>query len=462
MVMLPSREQDLGINYINDIIEAEQTIEMPSAYSDGGKVNVMTIHNSKGLEFPVCFIAATRKRARSDSGVIQFDEKIGVGASFGDESGLIKYENLIRQIMIAKNAREELEEQMRVLYVAMTRARERLYISAGVKGSSYMDEAQRRAYISDSFSVMSCSNYFDWVCTAYYAMDEKTRDMIEFSTICDEDIPEISPVSDRGEKEKSEGINEEDISALIDVFRERFDFEYPYSHLEKIPAKLSVSGLYPAVLDDGEGESLLDDEVDICSMPAFLIPKEERASGAEKGTATHTFLQFCDFDAAETSVEAEIARLEEQGFISREMSELISVSMLRRFFESRFYAFIKDSLKNGGRIYREQRFNIAMPAALFTENDSLRERIENEMIVVQGVIDLIVVDRNGDIILCDYKTDHLSKEELSSAFLAAKKLSERYSQQLSYYSVAVERLFGKAPIKTYIYSLPFGDALPLG
>ncbi|MBE6538487.1 MAG: helicase-exonuclease AddAB subunit AddA [Ruminococcaceae bacterium] len=450
------------ICYINDIIASGQTIEPPASSGSTNVVNVMTIHNSKGLEFPVCFIASTQKRlGGKGGGVLQFDRDTGLGVLFGEESGLALIDNAIRRAIIKKNEREDLEEEMRILYVAMTRARERLYMSAYTYSDNWEKSAERRAAFADEYSIMSSSSYLDWITSALYSLNEEERSVVDIVRLQPYDIPKVSRYSakesvadeNRGEVEAG------DISALIS---ERLSFEYEHKHMSRLPAKLSVSKLYPEVLDETVADEPFAEEISINELPSFLIPKEERASATDRGTATHTFMQFCDFERAEKQgVEEEIARLSELGYIARETASLINTSHVGRFFKSRFYREMKESLEGGGRLYREQRFNIELPASLFTADEALKEKMEDENVVVQGVIDLVIKDKDGNITLCDYKTDYLSHKERSDASLAAKKLSERHSEQLSYYAMAIEQIFGRAPSRVCIYSLPYGDALDI-
>ena len=116
-------------------------------------------------------------------------------------------------------------------------------------------------------------------------------------------------------------------------------------------------------------------------------------------------------------------------------------------------------LRSARRLHRELRFNALLPAALFTENEQTEAALLDEEILVQGVIDCIIETDGGELILVDYKTDRLSRAELENEELARKTLSEKHSLQLGYYRLAIEKIFGKAPSRSLIYSLPLGKAL---
>ena len=247
-----------------------------------------------------------------------------------------------------------------------------------------------------------------------------------------------------------------------------FEFVYPYSHIADLPAKLSVSKLHPGVLDRTEDTSedsdvitRLDAELPpLRSTPSFMYNDDKKASisGAERGIATHTFLQFCDFERAYSAgSENELYRLIDNGFISSSYGELVNLRQIDKFFSSKLFK----EISTAKWLKREQRFNILLPARLFTKNDILYEKIKGEDLLVQGVIDIFFENADGKLILCDYKTDHLTKDELSSPELARQKLEDAHADQLSYYAEALRAMIGKYPDKVLIYSLPLGDAVEI-
>ena len=217
-----------------------------------------------------------------------------------------------------------------------------------------------------------------------------------------------------------------------------------------------MSALYPAVLDEGDLK-----DIDATSLDdTFIYPEQltptKGASGAERGTATHTFLQFCDFDyALSHGVKAELDRLLEHRFIDERTAQLCNVRQLEKFFESELF----ERIQNADAVWREQRFQLFLPASEFTKIEQKAELLDGETIAVQGVIDLFFRDRDGNIILVDYKTDFLTEEELQDPTLAEQKLKERHGQQLSYYQRAIEQMFGIRPAQTLIYSLPLAKSI---
>ena len=151
------------------------------------------------------------------------------------------------------------------------------------------------------------------------------------------------------------------------------------------------------------------------------------------------------------------SRLVDNGFIPRRMAELVNVEQLAAFFESDLYAALRDA----SDIHREQRFNIMLPAATFSEHPETVTMLEGEQLLVQGVIDLFFTDADGSLILCDYKTDRLTPSELADPALAQAKLKERHGTQLSYYAAALYRMCGRRPDRVVIYSLPLGRTVDI-
>lgn len=452
------------ISYIDELCIAGENITPPSTGETSNLVRVMTMHASKGLEFPVCFIPFTKEPFSSQwkKDVIHFDEELGFSALLRDESSMATFNTVLRRAVIEKSERSSREEEMRLLYVAMTRAREQLYMSAASSSLDWEKDIKPGGAVADEYSIMSSGNYFSWVTSAYSEEgDEICRSMDltgvdislvpRLSHICS--LPKDEPVEKEGEKSKEE---------LLRELSDRFSYEYPYSHLSRLPAKLSVSKLYPEVLDEGEAKEALTEKISLRDMPAFLMPEEERATAAERGTATHTFMQFCDFEhVLKFGVRDEIARMCSVGLMDKKMAELINVRHIERFFRSNFWRETEKAISEGGKIYREQRFNIKLPASHFTADEAFASLISDEEIVVQGVIDLLVVAPDGSITLCDYKTDYLTDEEMKDISLLEAKMLASHESQLSYYKTAVKRIFGRAPSRTVIYSLPFGEAVDL-
>jgi ATP-dependent helicase/nuclease subunit A len=226
-----------------------------------------------------------------------------------------------------------------------------------------------------------------------------------------------------------------------------------------LPEKMSVSLMSPTILDGTDGESLYvgvkDDSPD--SLPAFASGGGAEES-AKRGIATHLFMQFCDLELLmRGDARTELARLKSLGFISSEDAERVRIREIEMFRKSR----LMGEMLSAEKIYRELRFNVYLPATEFTKDEQRILAYEGQDILVQGVIDCIILHRDGSITLCDYKTDRLSREELADRSLAEERLREKHSMQLGLYSLAIERIFDRRPDRVEIYSLPLGDTVSI-
>jgi ATP-dependent helicase/nuclease subunit A len=183
------------------------------------------------------------------------------------------------------------------------------------------------------------------------------------------------------------------------------------------------------------------------------LPEEE---SAKRGIATHYLLQFCDLEyLRDKGAEAELSRLLRGGFISKADAERVRVSEIESFRRSSLFKKMLEA-KN---LYREFRFTIKLPAETLSEREERRIALSGREVLVQGVIDCVVENPDGTFSLYDYKTDRLSKEELSDKALCREIMKRKHGTQLSYYAKAVEAIFGIAPKEVEVYSLQLGDTL---
>lgn len=245
-----------------------------------------------------------------------------------------------------------------------------------------------------------------------------------------------------------------DPTETLEILGDRFSYEYPYQALTRIKAKMSVSKLYPSVLDEIDETAEAHDrpQLDFSRSPRFAAA-DKTATAAEKGSATHLIMQFADFDRMERNgVADELDRLVTEGYIDENSAKIAKLEDIERFLAGGFY----QRIKRADRLWREFRFNLQLDAASFTENDALREKLRGEKLLVQGVIDGFFTE-GEDIVLFDYKTDYLTPQEMADPEKATKKLTERHAQQLCYYRMALERIFSRKVDQVYIYSLPLGS-----
>jgi ATP-dependent helicase/nuclease subunit A len=190
----------------------------------------------------------------------------------------------------------------------------------------------------------------------------------------------------------------------------------------------------------------------------FLLNQSRRPTAAETGTATHLFLQYCDYNRVlRDGIEGEILRLAEQGFINERTASILNRDMLQAFFDSEFFARVKLAT----RVERELRFARFIPLASLTANAELSEALGDRSLFVQGSIDLLCTFPDGHMELCDYKTDHITDEERINPTYLRMRMTDAHRDQLLQYAAAVEEMYGTRPTQAYIFSLPLGEALDI-
>ena len=453
------------IGYINRLIERGGTFEKKKGAADEDAVSIITVHSSKGLEYPVVFFAAAEcetVKKENDKKRFLYKDDFGIGIYFRTPSGLALVRNPMRQAIKDSIERDEFKEAERILYVALTRARERLYITAKSRGYAHnlVEKALGRREFSSRYSLYSCSSFIDLI--LYAAPHSSLLDVSEFLG----DNIEENGLDDGARVEKTEEIPYVD-GELETTLKSRFDFKYKDLYFTDLPEKMSVSNLYPTVLDGADENTvrLFEEDENVnksrrAVAPAFITGEDADVS-LKRGIATHKMLQFCDFSHLEkTGVDAEIDRLLEDGFITPLDLAMIRREEIELFLKSRLLA----EILGAKRLWRELRFNLRLPAENFTADERRKSAYKErgETVLVQGVIDCLIEDEKGDLHLIDYKTDRLTKEELCDKALATKKLSLLHSAQLSYYADAVKTVFGKDVASVRVYSLPLGDTVEVG
>ncbi len=423
-----------------------------------GAVSILTIHKSKGLGFPVCFVCDTSSRfsMKDASKSVLLTSDGSISMKLYDDGGLVKCRTPQYSCAACDIIRSAIEEETRVLYVAMTRAKNKLIVTIPTTSDpdTICEKAQSRAeYPLLPYAVTCGTCYADWILDAVYR--DRTMQCCTVTTVNSHDIgcgtyvPQISGQN-----------NNNAVSALLE---DTGITEYAREYLENIPAKLTVSALKPDTLNIAAEESSSIDRKTIFRMPEKaplprFLQENAKRSATDMGTATHVFMQFCDFpNLRDFGADAELERLISKRFISREDAGLVRLDEIEKFRESEIFS----RMLNAKRVLREKRFNALLPAENFTTDDSLREKLRRDgvKITVQGVVDCIFEDEDGSFVLLDYKTDRLTSDELSDRALAGEKLLLRHRSQLTVYRDVCSEMMGRPFDEVYIYSLPLGDVI---
>lgn len=423
-------------------IDSNMSSKVRSAVSgdDEESVRIMTIHASKGLEFEYCFVCDLEGQMNSaiQKPAILFNRELGVAGLVGKDNGLVKYNSLPRKCVDLACSRANLDEEMRMIYVALTRARTKLYVCASVPDpEKEVEEYRSKADYLSPYNVYKTSKRIGFILGAL--TEAKPFYKINYPNVVKEKPK--NPVDN--ESDSPTPLNEELVQKYQLLLHNRINFKYRQEHLTTLPSKLSISSLKPNILDGTENETL-DVDKSLDAMPKFLLRKGT-TSATDRGTATHVFLQFCEFKRLkEMGFENELNTLCDKGFIPEEYKTLIDGDKIEDFVNnSELFDEILRA-ETAERIWREFRFNVKLSA----RNLSSEPLVQGEKVLIQGVIDCLFENENKDLILVDYKTDKLDPDGDFAA-----ELLDRYRDQLTYYRRACKKLFGRRIKETLIYSV---------
>ncbi len=456
------------IEYINGAIEKND--EKADVIMSGDCVSLMSIHASKGLEFPVCFVSSLDEPIKKEKDAIVFSYTSGIGFKLRDVPVLtsqksatsrLSFDTPFRRLVAECENRDGIKEEMRILYVALTRAKDYLYMTSCEKNK--LDKILNAALVNNLSGLYSNAQSFEKAILNCVADSPCSKAVFEYSGIdtallkrpYDEmenhlecEIVTTDSVLGTSDKFKTEQNPKEAEDAADDALYQKLlslgNFTYPYKALTRIPSKLTVSQLKQGLLDE-DGEKLVSPKRDLKKEPLFFAGTSD-VTAAEKGTAMHLFMQFCDFEGCEKNgAQNEAEKLLSEGFIDRRTYEMLDVNKLDEFFKTTLYGEIKRSPK----VCRERRFNLATDASEYDKSVSKGTK----MLLVQGVIDLYFENPDGSFTVVDFKTDNVYGNT------AKQVLLDRHCQQLAYYCRAVSEITEKEVTKAYIFSFSLMDTV---
>ena len=443
-----------------DLAAAERKSELAE-----NAVTIMTIHKSKGLEFPICIVANLNRKFNTDTkNEVLLHNELGLGVRRKDDTLLCRYTTMPREAVALEIKRNEISEELRVLYVALTRAKERLVLVGSNKGLEKYVGGVVKKFAYDKavspYTVSGAGCMCDWIidCLLVHKSGSKIRslggyigevysgftydwdinvieDLEEYHNNIigeeEEDNPDINT-----DTEQSGDILKNSKKEKLAVIKERLSRVYEYEELTKIPVKVSASSL-------AEKESNL--RYGVSAVPDFM--RKGKLSGAERGTAVHTFVQYCDFDRARTELGAEIEKLVNGGFLTKAQGDSINAGSgnVNKFLNSD----LMKRMLGSSMLEREFRFTVEIPAGL--ADKTLEFPYSEEPIILQGAVDCLFEEK-GRIVIVDYKTDWGKSRE---------ELTDMYSPQLRLYKLAIEQVTGKIVSQCVIYSFGIGDTIEI-
>lgn len=467
------------VNYIQKISLKSDVSEAKLISEDANVVRIMSIHKSKGLEFPIVFLANTNKKFnfRADDSNLVLHQKLGFGAVVYDMDKKTSFNSIMKKKIEKFKKNEQIAEEMRLLYVAMTRAKEKLIITGRVKDYENLKEEissgiDERGNISN-YKILKINNYLDWILSS-----------IENLTVCgkilnclgreenflgNEDLKfQLNVNTKKGEFLEYQRIKEEvktneiisdndsleikkEMRTVKEFLEDRFNKEYVYKNVLNKPSSITVSEIKKMIQEeDEEKHQKYYKENFVLKTPSFIHQGEEKVgfNSAEKGTIFHLAMQLLDFSKFDTEdiskireeIKSQINSFVEKNIMSLDEIETININWIVKFIKSDIFKEIYIANKFG-KLFKEKAidYNIKLKNLFKDENIE-----EDEKIMVVGIIDLFFENENGEIILLDYKTDYVTKENL-------EEVKARYKVQLDLYKSAIEDISGKKVAKKGLY-----------
>ena len=449
------------LTYLTRLRENGNTLTPPTPGRTGGGVRIMSIHKSKGLEFPVVLLCGLARRLNREdmSRPILFHPKLGVGPKGLDVERGIEYPTLARMAVARQLEREMMAEELRLLYVAMTRAKEKLILSVALTGGGKDMEklAGDSGYPVDPQVLLACQSVGQWVLLHALCRPEAgTLRRAAGQEVAVPDAP-LGPAWDirfvdgtaltqapprrwmapeRGTEENEDGA---DLTGLL-------RWTYPHGAEVSIPSKLTATQLKGRALDEEAAEEAPRPSRPLSFGRPRFAAEELGLTAAQRGTALHQVLQYIDFERSETveGVREEISRLVEQQYITPQQGEAVDPAPIAAFFQSD----LGQDLLSSVSLRREFKFSILEPAHRYYPQAG-----EGEQVLFQGVVDCYYETLEG-ITVVDFKTDRVTKSTLAHR-------AEHYRPQLEAYSRALEEITGKRVIRRVLWFFALGRSVDL-
>lgn len=471
-------------NFINFIkrLKKSSSNDMGSAKILGENedvVRIMSIHKSKGLEFPVVFLSGTGKQVNlmDLKNPILYHDELGLGVDIVDVKKQLKYVGIPKAAIKNVAKIEALSEEMRILYVALTRPREKLIITGAIKG---LDKKYEKWYEAASISegnkinpaklLSGNATYMDWIGMAL--AKHRDGDVIRGlgkDIINEEDNSKwtikswrkTDLISNKIEAEEGKEVLdlEKSNATISDEIKRRLEYKYKYRDICNLPSNISVSDLkkkameteekFDAIYSEEELEEFnAEPDDDISSMqgkeklPSFMREKDG-ITPAERGTIMHFVMQHVDFEKTSyEDIKNLIKEMVEKELLTEEEASVVRINKISNFFKTKLGQRLLKANKDGYKIYKELPFFREI-RAIDLYDDLDKEIYKNEMLRLQGIIDCFFEDEDG-VVLIDYKTDYVEHGD-------EQKILDRYKVQMQLYEMTLQRILNKKINEKYLY-----------
>ncbi len=426
------------VRFMDRLMKTKSNLEGASLNADNANVvKIMSIHKSKGLEFPVCIVAGCGRKKKNETNDLVISSELGIACRIKDE--FVKYNNFIRESIIRDNRMKDMSEELRILYVAATRAREKLIFVSTLdnceKTATNVSSLLDNSKTVSSHGVKNVTTVAEWLlmCSLKHPNGNILRssigiadDIVNFDNFSKWDINIVRSESENLKETEIEDIikAEPDLN-LYSELKEKLDFFY---ERKSIPVKVTAS----AVVKRKSEKSIS------LNRPAFLSFKG--LTPAERGIAVHSFIQFCNLEKAMKSVSAERDRLVKEGFITNEQGQALNFKRITNFL----YSDIGKSLINAEQKWRELRFSAKIPASYIDD-----EYQSDTKVILQGAVDCAFIE-NDRLYIIDFKTDRVEDEQ---------DLVKEYAVQLNLYAKALQEVKKTEIGGCFLYSFYLNRAI---
>ncbi len=413
-------------------------------------VRIMSIHHSKGLEFPVVFAAGMGKsfnrQESRDKAVLS--SRYGIGLDYVDLEQRMRCPTILKRFIRRQNLLDSLGEELRILYVAMTRAKEKLILT-GMAKEKLLTLIEKGTAGEEKCSFLELSgaeSCLFWILSGRNQTQSSIHaELVSLKELIQRAVKQqVRQALTREETEKVIFFRAKDEKLYQEIDR-RLSWKYPWDTEKKTKQKYSVTELKKLRMQEesDNGEELYPESDLIPLIPQF-VEKREDAGGAARGTVYHTIMECMDFGRVTelSDVEEELNRLVTEGRITKEELSVVKKKDFLTFAGTPLARRMLDA-KERGVLYQEQPFVIGLPGSEFPEADP------EETVLVQGIIDAFFYEED-QVVVVDYKTDRTSRPG---------DLSRRYHAQLQYYDRALQMLTGKPVKERLIYSFYFGKVM---
>ena len=425
-------------------------------------IRIMSIHKSKGLEFPVVFLCASQKKfnLKDLNDAILFHQDLGFGPTLIDAERKIKYNTLAKEAIKMKVKMETLSEEERILYVALTRAKEKLIITGRSKDLE-KELSKKEQLLSmygakgkiDSKLLKKCHSYLDWIEFVYLAHKDKEitlkgekmslSSIMTFNSYQKEEITKQVVSKEKEEqkdimqeiqkKVKEQQENEEEYQKIEEMLSWKYENEID----TKLPTKTSVSKIKEEMFALPNGKESKTSNIHITDITPKFLQEEEKITPTKKGSLVHLCIQKLNEKEEYTleKIKELVEGLKQKQIITQLEADSIDINLIYNYTQTSLFS----ELREAKEVHKEAPFYINLPAKELIEE----AQESNKNILVQGIIDLYYINQNDELILVDYKTDYVPKGK-------EKEVASKYQKQLEIYKQALEQALKRKVNKAQI------------